>query len=82
MQPKITRHVAEALMRIKHMPELESFRTWLAETVEAERTTLTKVVEIGQMQRSQGRAQAFGEIKDLIEQAPSLLEKVAANVRS
>lgn len=66
----------ECLMRLKHGPEFEPFRTHLHEQWAAEHARLEKESKSEVFLRVQGRAQAYSELKDLVERAPELLEKM------
>lgn len=55
-------------------PEFEPLRRWVAERREEERGRCETLEGIA-VTRAQGKAQAFGELKSLIEGARTILEK-------
>ena len=69
----LTRQVLECFLRL-NSPEFDPLRKWVAERREEERDKC-ETFEGTNAARAQGKAQAFGELKSLIEGARTILEK-------
>ena len=70
----LTRPVVESLLRL-NSPEFSAFRGWLDEQRQAARDRC-ETLEGVPLSRAQGFAGAYGELLNLIRQAPSLVDKV------
>jgi hypothetical protein len=70
----VTRSVAENFLRLKHGPENLPLRNWLTETLQ-EVGRKCEDLEGVQLHRAQGKAKAYRELLELIENASALVEK-------
>lgn len=71
------RFLHEAALRLRNDPAFDEFRAWLTEQQNMALGTLATSKEDRTMYFAQGSYNAFQRIKNLIEDAPSVLEKMA-----
>lgn len=72
---KLTPKLAEAVVRLRHLPE---FKTFVEAVQESERDAVNTAVTAGkivQVRRAQGESAAFRAILRVINEAPAALEK-------
>lgn len=72
---QLNRLEVEALLRIRNSPEFASYRELLKRRSDQARNSCT-ALSGESLLRAQGRAQELQEQQNLIEEAPSLFEKV------
>lgn len=71
----IDRFLVANLLRIGGLDEFAPFRQWVQEQRDRWRNTLETHTNVDTLRQAQGRAQAYKEILDLLDQAPSLAKK-------
>lgn len=71
------RFLLENALQIGHLDQFKPFRDWVAQQREYWRDALENQRDPDTLRQAQGRAQAYKEILDLFQQAPTLLEKKA-----
>lgn len=64
-----------SLLQLRNFPEFAPFRRWLNEQRDFWRDALETQRDSDTLRQAQGRAQAYKEILDLLEQAEALAEK-------
>lgn len=75
MKNKTDRVLLEALLKINNLDDFAAFREYLAEQLNEHKTRLVFMADDRQVHNLQGRAQALDELIDLIESAPTVLDK-------
>ena len=71
----VDRALIGSLLQLRNFPEVAPFRRWLNEQRDFWRDALETQRDSDTLRQAQGRAQAYKEILDLLEQAEAMAEK-------
>jgi hypothetical protein len=72
---KLTPKLAEALVRLRHLPEFKTFIEVVRENELSAMNTASTSSKLSQVRRAQGEVAAFRAILRAVDDAPAILEK-------